>query len=524
MRDDSIKKRYFYKLVVRIIGLVFYLARVTIVPRALGPADFGSFTFLERFFSSIINFFDFGSSSAFFNYNSKNKSSGPIILFYSIFSFCLPLVLSLFILIVWLLGFSELFWPEQQAVYIYAGAGFAWLLWLSNLIYGFSDSKGMTVVSEIVRLKVRFITIFLLVGLFTFKFLNLATFYVYSYIELIGLIGFVAYFLWKNKLFKEYNLKNLKQEFRKLWTYFRKFCSPMVAYSIVVLVAGLFGAWFLQKIYGSVEYGYFGLSVKIGSFCMIFTGSMIPIFMKEFSQAHGVGDYGKMKKLFYENSRLLYFLAVLLSVYFAFFAKEISSVLAGKEFVFATIPVAIMSFYPAYQTYAQINSTAFYSTERTKIYRNIGISIIGLGLIMQYIFIAPRHFIIPGLELGAIGAAIATLTTLIICTHIQLYFNCKYLKLKFLNFLKHQISVLILLSVLMVTIKYLTSQSFAYLNIQISIYSTLTTMALAGVLYLAIAIVIIYIIPNSMIGLSKEKINSYKEIILSKMKNKLFSK
>jgi len=152
MRDDSIKKRYFYKLVVRIIGLVFYLARVTIVPRALGPADFGSFTFLERFFSSIINFFDFGSSSAFFNYNSKNKSSGPIILFYSIFSFCLPLVLSLFILIVWLLGFSELFWPEQQAVYIYAGAGFAWLLWLSNLIYGFTISSPIHATSRFTTL------------------------------------------------------------------------------------------------------------------------------------------------------------------------------------------------------------------------------------------------------------------------------------------------------------------------------------------------------------------------------------
>ena len=52
-----------------IIGMFFYITRVTIVPRALGPANFGNFTFLERFFSSIINFFDFSSSTAFFNFN-----------------------------------------------------------------------------------------------------------------------------------------------------------------------------------------------------------------------------------------------------------------------------------------------------------------------------------------------------------------------------------------------------------------------------------------------------------------------
>lgn len=499
----------------RFVSLFLYAAKVSLVPRALGAARYGDFTFLSNIFTSIVNFLELGTSNAFQNYSAKNKQSGSAVIFYALYSLAVPLLLILFIGGVNIFGYTETFFPEQQMQYVYLAALLGWLLWLSNTIFGYSDAKGLTVVSEIVRLKVRVVFAFILVALFLFKYLNLATFFTFCILETIGFIVYTVLYCAKNSDKNDFSWLDFKNKSKSLWQYFYKYSSPLFLYSLVVLLAGLWGRWFLQVVGGSVEQGFFGLSDKISSISLIFTVSMVPIFMSEFSKAHGNKNFDGMRKLFQENAKLFYFLAGVLAVFFASHTTEITQLFAGSEFSGAIIPITIMSFYPLHQTYGQMNGAVYYSTERTKEYRNIGIGFIMLGIISNYFFVAPRHFFIPGLDLGALGAVISGVLIQILAVNTQLVFNCRYLKLKYLDFLWHQLISVAGLAISVWLGKMVVTIVASMFNFDLDIWVILPS----GILYCLFVICLVYCFPRLTIGFERVRIMNYLELFVNKIKS-----
>ncbi|GAH85102.1 unnamed protein product, partial [marine sediment metagenome] len=65
-KEDSLKKRYFFKLCANLIGLPISIVIQSIIPRGLGPSAYGDFTFLTNFFTKVTGFFDAGTSIAFY--------------------------------------------------------------------------------------------------------------------------------------------------------------------------------------------------------------------------------------------------------------------------------------------------------------------------------------------------------------------------------------------------------------------------------------------------------------------------
>ncbi|MBI5077301.1 hypothetical protein HZB94_02885 [Candidatus Falkowbacteria bacterium] len=514
-RSDSIKKRYFYKLFVRIVSLFLYAAKVSLVPRALGPTHYGDFTFLSGIFTSITNFFELGTSNAFLNYSAKNRKSGAAVIFYTLYSLAIPIILIIFIVAVNIFGYEQTFFPDQRMQYVYLAALFGWLLWLSNIVFGYSDAKGLTVVSEIVRLKVRVFFTLVLVALFIFQYLDLTTFLIFCILETIGFVVYTIIYCAKDADHSEYSWTEFKKSATALTRYFYQYSSPLFLYSVVVLLAGLWGRWFLQVVGGSTEQGFFGLSDKISSISLIFTVSMVPIFMSEFSKAHGNSDFETMRKLFRDNAKLFYFLASVLAIFFVFHTPEITRLFAGDEFSGAILPIAIMAFYPMYQTYAQMNGAVYYSTERTKLYRNIGIGFILVGIIANYFFVAPRNFFLPGLGLGAVGAAMAGVLVVIFSTNIQLLFNCRYLKLKYREFVWHQvISVLILLASMSVG-KTIIKTVFSLFGLDLGVWIIFPS----GILYCAFVVVLVFFVPRLTVGFDRPRTLFYVRMFLAKIKS-----
>ena len=160
-------------------------------------------------------------------------------------------------------------------------------------------------------------------------------------------------------------------------------------------------------------------------------------------------------------------------------------VLGGKQYQDATSVVALMAFYPIHQTIGQINGTFYYSTARTKEYRNVGMFIIPFGLVLSYIFIAPvSNF---GLNLGAVGLAYQMLLIQLISVNVTLWLNCKYLKIDFLPLLLFQILILTTLGLFGFSIKYTLNLfiSWNFLN-----------AGLFFVLFSCISALMIYIKPS----------------------------
>ena len=79
--EDSLKKRYYIKLIANFIMGVVNIILVAIVPKALGPVAFGQFSYIQQFFAQIIAFLDAGTSTAFFTKLSANHIRKELILF-----------------------------------------------------------------------------------------------------------------------------------------------------------------------------------------------------------------------------------------------------------------------------------------------------------------------------------------------------------------------------------------------------------------------------------------------------------
>jgi O-antigen/teichoic acid export membrane protein len=278
-------------------------------------------------------------------------------------------------------------------------------------------------------------------------------------------------------------------------------------------LAGIWGRWFLQIVGGSTEQGFFGLSDKISSISMIFTVSMLPIFMSEFSKAHGNSDFEKMRKLFQENAKLFYFLAAGLAIFFSLHTIELTKLLAGDEFGGAILPVAIMCLYPIHQTYAQMNGAVYYSSERTKIYRNIGIIFIVISVVSNYFFVAPAHFIVPGLGLGATGAAISSMLVVVLCTNWQLFFNCRYLKLRYREFFKHQIISILILLVSFLFGRIIIKTISAIVGINLGVWILIPS----GILYCLLVAGAIFCAPRSTVGFDHERVKIYCRLFFKKI-------
>ena len=122
-----------------------------IVPRTLGPEAFGNFEFLSSFFTRVINFFNMGSSTAFYTKLSQRPHEFGLVSFYLRLSCFLILLLLLFVSASHLLNIYVYLWPDQNLLYIYLGAIWGGLSFSLQVMSKMADAYGLTVKAELLR-------------------------------------------------------------------------------------------------------------------------------------------------------------------------------------------------------------------------------------------------------------------------------------------------------------------------------------------------------------------------------------
>ena len=78
----SLARRYICKLLANVASVPVYLAMEAILPRALGPAMYGNYSFATNFFQQLFMFLDMGTSTCFYNALSRRQSETGLISFY----------------------------------------------------------------------------------------------------------------------------------------------------------------------------------------------------------------------------------------------------------------------------------------------------------------------------------------------------------------------------------------------------------------------------------------------------------
>jgi len=474
--EQSLKKRYSIKLLSSLINGLVGAILIAIVPKALSPIAYGQFVYLQDFFMKIIGFLDMGSSIAFFTKLSANNSRKELIPFYIIYSSILFILLFAFIFILNKFGYLDTLLPDIPNKYIYFGLFFGFFTWITQIFIKISDAYALTVSVELIKIVHKLITLILLFYLVYYTNFNLIIYFSFHYVSLLSFLIILAFLFFKKDIFKNLSFKIIN--YKIIIKEFIEYCHPLLIYSIVSIIVGIFDIWLLQKISGSSETGFYGLAYSLSAMCFLFTSAMTPIITREFAKSYELKDIENMRKLFYRYIPMLYSISAYFAIFIAMQSENILAIFTDEKFKDAYFVLMIMAFYPIHQTYGQLSGSIFYATNQTKLMRNISLVIQPISIIFSLIFI---YF----LDLGAIGLAWKMVITQIISVNLQLYYNSKFLKLKIGYFLWHQLYSVVIFA-LLATLS----------SMLIDINSPIWDFIVSGILYTVWVIIFIYILPQ----------------------------
>jgi O-antigen/teichoic acid export membrane protein len=413
-----------------------------IVPRSLGPASYGNFNFLVDTSTKIVSSMDLSMASAHFNYSSKYEDSKKATTIYFYVCLAVGIILLSAITIVYYCGGIKYLWPGQKIGYIYAGACLAYLIFLAERLTHLSDSKEATIGTEKLRVIMTSAGLVILLSLFFLKTINITTFFVYRITLFASIVVALGIYLKRKRIFDFRFVKLEFSETKKILKYFYSFSHPLIVLSFFGLLFGYFDRWFLQLIAGSVDQGFYSFAYRLSAVCFLFTGAMTPVFMQSVAKAHGQNNMVKIKFLF-GKIKVFYFIAAFLSIFFAYHAKEIISVVVGEKYANAVMPLTIMLLYPIHQTYGQLCGGMLFSLERTSIYRNINILGSVVGAAVTFFLLAPKTYLIAGLDMGAAGLSLKMIISQLVVVNLVLYSICRLIKHSFREIFFHQIIALI---------------------------------------------------------------------------------
>ena len=295
---SSLSSRFLSKLSNNFIGLILGIVNASIIPRVLGPAQYGDFNFLRDGFQQIVSLIDLNSSNAFFIKSSRLKKSNEITLFQFYYSLTVGIVLLMFVFLFHKTRFSHLFWPGQQMQYIYAAAILGYVVYLVTNLTNLSDSKELTVGAEWRRQIVQVSGVLLLLLLYFTGSIKLS--FVFAYFIVIHLLIIMAFtFYLKKKDVFDFKFNKIPlDKFKEILKYYYKFSFPLLVSLLVGFPISYFDQWFLQLIDGSTSQGYYSLAMKMTVISILFTNSITPVFIQSIAKAHAQNDDKRFVYLF----------------------------------------------------------------------------------------------------------------------------------------------------------------------------------------------------------------------------------
>ena len=193
-----------------------------------------------------------------------------------------------------------------------------------------------------------------------------------------------------------------------------------------------------------------------------------------------------MAELYDRFGPMLFSLAAYFACFVAFEASFIVRLFGGVQFTGAIAAVQVMSLYPVHQGYGQLTTSAFYAAGRTRSVLWVSVAVNILGLVLAYVVIAPQSG--GGLNLGALGLAIKTVTVQIVSVTIMIRLLSGIIPISFWRTLGQQILCLLVMGGL--------AWGAARTRVLFSTEIPALDFVIHGVLYTAAVGAVVFLVPR----------------------------
>ncbi|HSC14552.1 MAG TPA: hypothetical protein VLI71_05505 [Gammaproteobacteria bacterium] len=495
-RPDRVGARYLATLAAQAVRLAAAAVVAVIVPRALGPALYGTYSFLLQTAATLRACVDVGSQQAFFTFSSQERASGPLTRLYA-----LALALQFALVMLFVAGAVaadryEWLWPGQTPSHIFWVTLVDWALFLVLSLQQLGDSKGLTIYPQLVGAAASALALIALLvlwwtgtlGFYSFVWLNLASAVLTACALVIWLLGRHRGLVWQGA-------QSVGGYLGRWW----QFARPLLLLQIYLPLVAYLGIWLVQLWNGATEQGYYALALQWSSLALVFTNAGVAIFWREIAHQSATGGIALAAQTYETFGRPLFFLALALSCGLSAASTTLVVLVAGEQFAPAAAAVALMAFYPAAQTLGQLSTAALKATERTSTFARLTILLSIPDLLLVWFLLAPRSATIPGLYLGAEGMAIRTALYGLASVHVYDWINCRSMGIGFADVLLRRLGALVAVGAL----------AFATLHLgttwlQEAGASALVALIAMGVAYAASLLVLLWLAP-AVAGVTREQ-------------------
>tara|TARA_R110001583_G_scaffold169781_2_gene322989 strand:- start:4559 stop:6082 length:1524 start_codon:yes stop_codon:yes gene_type:complete len=430
MINNNLNKRFLVTLIVNLIKafLGFFVGMV--LAKGLGVVEYGRFSFLLATFISVMTLIDMGTSNAFYTFISKSKQNIRFYCFYFLwisFQFLMTFLILFFIIPDDL--FDLIFVGESRFITILAFCGTFFQQQIWNMLSQLAEASRDTFKIQKISFWISIVNFFIIVSLYCFYKLSIEV--VFS----VLILQYLFVIIFCRKLFFNYKALVLTEScdfsISSVLVRFKKYCTPLIIYSLISFSYQFLDAWLLQFYSGSAQQAFYSIASKIAAVSLIFSSSLVKVLWKEIADAEQNKDFEKIQVLYFQSTRMLYFVGVFITAFFVPWSKDVVITLLDDSYKEAALPFAIMLFYPIHQSLGQISGVMFYAMEKTKIFSKI--SVIGMIIsgFVSFVLLSDGYHIIPGLGLGAVGLSLKMVLTQIISVNLAMFFIAKIKSWKF---------------------------------------------------------------------------------------------